>query len=93
MRVILVQMKVVKGENHLPAELSVLEKDDMLELAYSTIILHLGDRVLREVSNESLVVGVYAKLEHMYMMKTLTNRVYLKDKWFGFKMREDRNKS
>lgn len=53
MRAIFVQMKVLKameGEKDLPAELNESEKDEKMELAYSTIILHIGDRVLGEVS-------------------------------------------
>lgn len=63
----------------------------MMELAYSTIILHLGDRVLREMSKETIATGVWLKLERLYMTITLTNRVYLKGKLFRFKMGEYKN--
>ena len=55
MRAILVQMKIAKaleGENGLPETMSETEKSDILEMAYSTLILHLGDKVIREVSKE-----------------------------------------
>lgn len=44
MRVILIQMKVakaLKGEKNLPTELSEAEKNEVMELVCSTIILHL----------------------------------------------------
>lgn len=54
MMVVLVQMRVAKvqlGEKNLMADhLSETKKEDMLELTYNTIILHLGGIVLRELS-------------------------------------------
>lgn len=77
MRAILVQMKVVKalkGEYQLPTDLSATKKEDIKELAYNTIISHLCDRDLREVSKETTSAGVWAKFEHLNMTKTLTNK-------------------
>ncbi|XP_065874841.1 uncharacterized protein [Euphorbia lathyris] len=93
MKAILVQMKVakaLKGEKEFLATMTKEEKEDLLELAYSTIVLYLGNKVLREVSKETSAAGVWLKLEQLYMTKTLTNRVYLKGKLFGFKMNEDK---
>ncbi|CAM8912019.1 unnamed protein product [Rhodiola kirilowii] len=54
------------------------EIDEAKELAYSSIILHLGDKVLREVAKEKTAAAVWLKLESLYMTKSLTNKVYLK---------------
>ncbi|CAM8959845.1 unnamed protein product [Rhodiola kirilowii] len=87
MKAILVQIKVAKAlTGTFPEPTTAEEKADALELAYSTLILHLSDKVLREVSKETTAAGVWLKLEQLYMTKTLTNRIYLKRKLFGFKM-------
>ena len=44
----------------------------------STIILSLGDSVIREVAKEKTVAGLWAKLENLYMTKSLANRLYIK---------------
>lgn len=51
MKALMVQMKIAKalqGEKGLPDSLSAPEKQDILDMAFSTVILHLGDKVLRE---------------------------------------------
>lgn len=61
MRETLVQMKAakaLKGEKYLLTKLRNSEKEDVMELVYSTIIVYLGDRVLREVlRSEQLLVS------------------------------------
>lgn len=56
--------------------------------ARSTIILSLGDSVIREVAKEKTVAGLWAKLENLYMTKSLANRLYIKKKMFSLKMIE-----
>ncbi|KAH9770104.1 hypothetical protein KPL71_012259 [Citrus sinensis] len=56
--------------------------------ARSTIILSLGDSVIREVAKERIVAGLWAKLENLYMTKSLANRLYIKMKMFSLKMIE-----
>ncbi|KAH9798673.1 hypothetical protein KPL71_000102 [Citrus sinensis] len=48
--------------------------------ARSTIVLSLGDSVIREVAKEKTVAGLWAKLENLYMTKSLANRLYIKKK-------------
>ncbi|TXG72862.1 hypothetical protein EZV62_001441 [Acer yangbiense] len=55
-------------------------------MALGTIILNLFDNVLREVNEETTAYGVWNKLESLYMTKSLTNKIYLKERLFGFKM-------
>ncbi|KAJ0522195.1 putative RNA-directed DNA polymerase [Helianthus annuus] len=89
MRALLVHNGVVdalKGEDKLPEGLTDKEKKDMLEKAHSAIILSLGDRVLREVSKETSAAGIWAKLESLYMTKSLANRLYLKKRLYTFHM-------
>ena len=54
--------------------------------AHSAILLSLGDEVLREVSEEETAIGVWQKLEAVYMKKSLANRLYLKKKLYTLQM-------
>ncbi|GJW09834.1 hypothetical protein Tco_1575661 [Tanacetum coccineum] len=70
----------------LPANMEAGEKAALMKKAYNTLILCLGDRVLREVTKETTVVGIWMKLTSLYMTKSLTNRVYLKKKLYTYYM-------
>lgn len=89
MTAFLVQQKLAKAlldPSKLLASMSDSEKEDMHDLAYSSIILHLADNVLRRVSKIDKVRELWAKLEELYMPKTLTNIIFLKERFFCFKM-------
>ncbi|KAF7841267.1 Retrovirus-related Pol polyprotein from transposon TNT 1-94 [Senna tora] len=91
MRALLVQqglLKALEGKEALPTELSNQEKDDLLERALSTILLSLADDVLREVVDEKSAAGLWLKLETLYMTKSLTNRLYLKQRLYTLRMKE-----
>jgi len=93
MKAVLVQMKIAKaleGDKGFPTTMSDADKAEALEMAYSTLILHLSDKVLREVSSETTAAGIWLKLESLYITKSLANKVYLKGKLHGFKISEDR---
>ena len=64
-------------------ELAILE-----EKAHSTIMLCLADDVITEVSNEETAAGLWLKLESLYMTKSLTNKLLLKQRLFGLRMAE-----
>ncbi|GKB01141.1 hypothetical protein Tco_0829185 [Tanacetum coccineum] len=70
----------------LPMNMEVGEKAALMKKAYNTLILCLGDRVLREVTKETTVVGIWMKLTSLYMTKSLANRVYLKKKLYTYYM-------
>ncbi|CAM8987589.1 unnamed protein product [Rhodiola kirilowii] len=59
MKVILVQMKMAKAliVNGIPDTVSAADKEEMQKMAYSTLTLHLGDKVLRDVSKEKTAAG------------------------------------
>lgn len=62
MHAILVQLKAakaLKGEKALPDSWSADQQEDVMELAYSPIILHLGDNVMRHVKKLKTVVEVW----------------------------------
>ena len=59
--------------------------------AYSTLILSLSDRVLREVSKEETAAAIWKKLESIYMTKSLANHLHLKQRLFTFKISEEKS--
>ena len=61
---------------------------ETLKKAKNTMILSLDDQVLRKMSREISASTIWKKLEEIYMLKSLPNRIYLKQKFFGFKMHE-----
>ncbi|GKB45368.1 zinc finger, CCHC-type containing protein [Tanacetum coccineum] len=70
----------------LPADMKAGEKAALMKKAYSTLILCLRDRVLREVTKETTVAGIWTKLTSLYMTKSLANRLYLKKKLYTYYM-------
>uniref|UniRef100_A0A803Q8H7 CCHC-type domain-containing protein n=1 Tax=Cannabis sativa TaxID=3483 RepID=A0A803Q8H7_CANSA len=66
MRALLVQQDLqyaLLGEAKLPTTLFEKEKKEVLEKEHSAIILSLGDRVLKEVSEETTAANVKRKFE------------------------------
>ena len=64
---------------------------EIAEKAHNAIILSLDDKVLREVSKETTAAGIWNKLEELYMVKSLANRLYLKQRLYAFRFSEDRS--
>ena len=56
--------------------------------AHSTIILHLSNEVLREMSKERTASGLWAKLEEMFLKKSLAKRLYMKRRFYTFSMKD-----
>ena len=81
----------LKGINGLPETMSDQDKKVLMEKAHSSIILKIGDKVLRKVSKEKIVARVWTKLESLYMTKSLVNRLCLKQAPYSFKMQEDKS--
>ena len=81
MRALLTHNKCVealKGVTQMPATLSDAEKTEMDEKALSSIILCLGDKVLREVARETSAAAMWSKLDSLYMTKSLAQKQCLK---------------
>jgi hypothetical protein len=69
--------KILDGEVPLTS-MEEMKKFD--EKAHSVILMSLSDGVLREVADEETAAGVWKKFENLYMKKSLTNRLYLKQR-------------
>jgi len=70
---------------------TTMKKDDQEELdikALSAIQLCLSDEVLQEVVDEMTAIELWLRLESLYMTKSITNRLYLKQSLYTLRMRE-----
>lgn len=89
MRALLVQQGLVEAlEREAKLEKSMANKDKkaILEKTHNVIISSLGDKVLRQVFKEKKTsVGFWAKLEGLYMTKSLANRLYLKQSLYSLR--------
>ena len=56
--------------------------------AANTIQLSLVDEVMYNVIDEETVTGLWSRLETLYMMKSLSNKLYLKKQLYGLRMNE-----
>ncbi|KAK2417659.1 alpha carbonic anhydrase [Trifolium repens] len=94
MRALLTHNKCVealKGVTQMPATLSDAEKTEMDEKALSSIILCLGDKVLREVARETSAAAMWSKLDSLYMTKSLAQKQCLKQQLYFFRMVEHKS--
>ncbi|KAH9678917.1 hypothetical protein KPL71_025907 [Citrus sinensis] len=71
-----------------PSKLSGEEMQDALDKAHSTLILSLGDGVLREVGDQTTAAGLWKKLEDLYTKKSLTKRLCTKKRLYTLQMEE-----
>ncbi|GJW75668.1 hypothetical protein Tco_0135038 [Tanacetum coccineum] len=71
-----------------PADMTDAKYNSQDEKAHSTILLSLSDEVLYEVADEETAAGVWKKLEKLYMTKSLTNKLLLKQRLFSLRMKE-----
>lgn len=70
------------------SKLSDNELQDALYKAHNTLILSLGDGVLREVGDKTTVVGLWKKLEDLYIKKSLIKRLCTKKRLYTLQMEE-----
>ncbi|GJT97762.1 retrovirus-related pol polyprotein from transposon TNT 1-94 [Tanacetum coccineum] len=71
--------KALRGIAHKPQSMSDEDWIELDEKALATIQLFLTQEVLREVIHETTAVGLWLKLESLYMTKSLANKLRLKD--------------
>ncbi|GKA64340.1 retrovirus-related pol polyprotein from transposon TNT 1-94 [Tanacetum coccineum] len=70
----------------LPVDMEAQTKVELNKKAHISVILCLGNKVLREVTGETTATGFWSKLETLYMTKSLANKLYLKKKLYTFCM-------
>ena len=86
---LLVQQGMVKAlYGKQPEGMDDLDWKELEAKAVATIRLCLADDVMYHVIDEESPAEVWLKLESRYMSKSLTNKLYLKQKLYGLKMSE-----
>ena len=91
---LLVQHKLqmaLEDPSTLPSSVTDVQKKEMQESVYLIIVLYLADNVLRQIDGEETAYGAWNKLDELFMAKSLTNRILLKERFFGFKMDPGKN--
>ena len=81
-------LKVLSSKDKLPESMFDDEKKELEMKVHSAIQLCLADDVLPEVADEDIDVSLWLKLESLHMTKSLTNKLYLKQRLFTFRMKE-----
>jgi hypothetical protein len=80
--------KVLLGKEKMPQDLTQEDAEDMDLKALSAIQLCLSNEVLQEVLEETKAAGLWLKLESLYMTKSLSNKLYLKQRLYLLRMSE-----
>ena len=76
------------GKGKLSESMSEYEKEELEMKAHSTIQFCLADEVLHEVVDEDITADLCLKLESLYVTKSLTNNLYMKQSLFTLRMKE-----
>ena len=78
--------KALSDPSELPTTLTTIQKEEIELNVYETLILNLSDNVIRQVLEEDTVHKVRKKLENLYATKDLPNKMYLRNKFFTYRM-------
>jgi len=86
---LLAQQGISKALNEKkPAKVDDDKWEEMQAQACATIRLCLTDQIMYHVMDETSPKKIWDKLEEQFMSKTLTRKLYLKQKLYGLKMQE-----
>ncbi|KAL8462500.1 hypothetical protein ACS0TY_033507 [Phlomoides rotata] len=83
----------LKPDEDEESSISRERKIEIMEKVHSAIILCLGDKPLREVSKEKTTIDIWKKLESLYQTKSVSNKLYVKQKLLDFRISKDKNLS
>jgi hypothetical protein len=84
---LLVQQGMVKAlYGAKPDDMVDIDWKELEEKVVATIQLCLGDDVMYHIMDEESLAANWLKLEILYMSKSLTNNLYLKQRLYGLKM-------
>nr|GEW90310.1 retrovirus-related Pol polyprotein from transposon TNT 1-94 [Tanacetum cinerariifolium] len=86
MHALLIQHRCEVDLEVLLTDMEAESKDVLNKKSHSAVILCLGNKVLREVTEQMTAAGVWLKLETLYMKNPLANMLYLKKKLYTFYM-------
>uniref|UniRef100_A0A7C9DXJ7 Uncharacterized protein n=1 Tax=Opuntia streptacantha TaxID=393608 RepID=A0A7C9DXJ7_OPUST len=80
--------KALGGMSSMPVTMTDEQWNELDEKALSAIQLCLSKEVLQEVIKEEIATGLWLKLEGLYTMKSLINKLHLKERLYTLKMAE-----
>ena len=80
--------KALLGKSKQPYTMKDDEWSELDGRVLSGIRLCLADDVLFNIVSEKTAVGLWAKIEKLYMIKSLTNRILLKRQLYSLRMKE-----
>lgn len=66
--------------------MTVDQRNKVDERAYTLIILHLFNQVLGKVEKLDTAKALWDKLEELYLVKSLPNKLFLMERLFSFKI-------
>ena len=72
-------------------KLSKMEDDECNDVDFCikvTIILCLSNEVLYNVMKEETTIGLWCRLESLYMKKSLSNKLFMKKQLYRFRMKK-----
>ncbi|KAL8488520.1 hypothetical protein ACS0TY_024701 [Phlomoides rotata] len=81
----------LKMEESEESSATAAKKVEINEKAHSAIILCLGYKPLREVSKEKTAIDVWRKLESLYLTKSVSNKLYVKQELLDFRMSDGKD--
>ncbi|KAL8478480.1 hypothetical protein ACS0TY_030393 [Phlomoides rotata] len=81
----------LKMEESEESSATAAKKAEINEKAHCAIILCLGDKPLREVYKEKTAIDVWRKLESLYQTKSVSNKLYVKQKLLDFRMSDGKD--
>jgi hypothetical protein len=88
MKAVLTQLVVQKALQMRPADMTDEKWQDINKRALSAIQLSLSFDVQREVMHEKFVATLWKKLEELYMTKSLTKNLRIKERIYTIRMPE-----
>jgi hypothetical protein len=80
--------KSLVGKSKKPTTMTNEECEDLNPKYLSTIPLCQADDVLFNIIGDDTTLGLWSKLESLYMTKSLTSRIYLKRQLYSLQMKE-----
>jgi hypothetical protein len=81
-------VKALLGKEKKPITIKDEDWDEIDARALSAICLCLVDDVLFNNVSEKTTINLWTKLESLYMMKSLTNMIFLKIQLYSLRMKE-----
>ena len=94
MKALLVQHMLqlaIQDLSTLGSSITDIHKKEMQKSAFSILVFYLTGNMLRQIDGEEIAYGDWNKLEELFVEKSLTNIILLKERFFGFHIDPGKN--